>query len=377
MIRDGIFHDSASDIRLVYAPLEDYDTTIDDDDDHDNSDEEKEDLPIKIENHAEQSLGNNGVDFSDPAVSISIDLETDSSSTHPRKRTRLSDSNSNSHFFDYVPSFFPRFPNGISSFSSSSAVSVIGESTPPLKSLPSPSPPPALPQTHSPEAEGPTTETSQLQNGVRVHLPVRQPSPALPTLASASSSYLASIPYENSSLANTPEWRFPKPASSMHLNNSVPMSTIPSLLSSYSYLQSSSLSASGALTSNPLHHSLAMMMVGLSSRAYSPAPTIFGTSSVNTCIPRRVAFLPAHAVSLDKNGKPILNSAAPPIPTTLPLPPPEWHARSVASPVAYVEPTTMQGSRIPILARNILSVSPTICYLALRTNVIPPHSIRF
>ncbi|GJJ13966.1 hypothetical protein Clacol_008223 [Clathrus columnatus] len=357
-IRDGSYYDPSNDIPLVYAPF----------DEEDISDDEAANQPIKTEEYPEyylQPLTRNAenkdifdVEHLASSVFPILSPEEPGSQSPPHKRTRLP---SNSDLPDYIPNFFPPFPIDPQIPNSS----LPRELTPPMPTLV------ALQQnTKDHPSSQPVesrTQVSEFRNDFKSHLPVRQPSPALPASTSTTSSYLTNIPYEQSSLANTPEWRLPKAAAPVTLTSS--SSSISALLSSYSYLQSSSLSAVDVLSPNPLRHGLSMMLVGLSSRAYSPAATLFGSSVVNTCgpIPRRAAPLPAQAIPLDKNGKPIISSSI----HTLPLPPPEWHARSVAGPIAYAEPTTTQGSRIPLLARGTLPHS----VLTKSTRLVAPSPL--
>ena len=93
---------------------------------------------------------------------------------------------------------------------------------------------------------------------------VRPQSPPLPA-SSTSSSYVTSVPYEHSSLSSVPEWHLPK--APIHISMPAVSSTLPALLSSHSYLQSSSLSAPSLQPPNPLRYGLAMMLLGVSSRA--------------------------------------------------------------------------------------------------------------
>ncbi|KAF8512095.1 hypothetical protein BU17DRAFT_54245 [Hysterangium stoloniferum] len=252
---------------------------------------------------------------------------------HTRKRLR----SSNWKPPDHVPDFLPPFPGH------------------------------ALSPQVSPQLETASLiEKPSIPGPQRLSEHVRSLSPALPASSSNISSYHTAIPYEHSSLSSIPEWHLPKiPVSTSPLTSP---STLPALLSSHSYLQSSSLSAPSLLPPNPLRHGLAMMLLGLSSRAYSPAATLFASGNTNTCapVPRRVAPVPTHAVPLDKHGKTSFHINAGK--GALPVAPLDWHARSAGGPVAFVEPTSMQGSRVPILARTILSAP----VLGRTTRILPP-----
>ncbi|KIJ47368.1 hypothetical protein M422DRAFT_45895 [Sphaerobolus stellatus SS14] len=197
-------------------------------------------------------------------------------------------------------------------------------------------------------------------------LAVRPPSPPLAASASTSSSYLTSILYEHSSLASVPDWHLPKAPEPAAPTESP--STLPALLTSHQFL---SLSAPSLLPPNPSRHGLAMTLLGLSTRGYSPAATLYGSSTTNACtpLPRRAAPLATHAVPLDKNGKVSFSVNAGK--GALPVPPPDWHARSAGGPVAFTEPTTMQGNRIPLLSRLFLTPS----LLTRATQVLPPSPL--
>lgn len=258
---------------------------------------------------------------------------------------------------EYVPDFLPPFPGVVSSpeessFQQNVEISLDQDSNSANSNLGSKQ---VNSSTLHSEKTGLTPRPALKGDLQRpAQLPVRQPSPALAASSPLSSSYLTAVPYENSSLASVPEWHLPKDPYAVPLTEEP--STLPALLSSHSYLQSVSLSAPSVLPPNPQRHTLSMILLGLSTRAYSPAATLFASSTTNTCIPvpRRAAPLATHAVPLDKHGK--VNFSIHAGKGALPLPPPEWHARSVAGPVAFVQPTLMQGSKIPILARTILSV---------------------
>lgn len=272
---------------------------------------------------------------------------------HVRKRARTS----NWKAPEYIPDFLPPFPGHVASPQGSPLHQPTLLHTepvplymgPPELDLSEPVPMPS-----SSTAPDPLESQLRPEPGRQPELPLRPPSPALPTSTSASSSYVTSVPYEHSSLATVPEWHLPNPPPD--ISHPPSSSTLPALLSSHSYLQSSSLSAPSLQPPNPLRHSLAMMLLGVSSRAYSPAATLFASSNTNTCtpLPRRAAPLAAHAIPLDKSGRANFDSG--PKRGMLPVPPAEWHSRSAAGPVAIVDITAVQGSRIPTLARTLLPV---------------------
>ncbi|KAF8583426.1 hypothetical protein K439DRAFT_1412174 [Ramaria rubella] len=273
---------------------------------------------------------------------------------HARKRARTSNWKPPEH----IPDFLPPFPGHAASpqLSPTQETAVLRTESTSLRIEPKESltaVPLSIPLASTAHAP-PLMFHAEAKPQHQSQRPLRPPSPSLPTSSSNSSSYLTSIPYELSSLSSVPEWHLPKaPPTTSPL---AVTSTLPALLSSHSYLQSSSLTAPALQPPNPLRHGLAMMLLGLSSRAYSPAATLFASSSINTCapLPHRAAPLATHAVPLDKSGKANFSLGAQK--GMLPVPPPEWHARSAGGPVAIVDTTAVQGSRIPTLARTVLSV---------------------
>ncbi|KAF8480695.1 hypothetical protein JB92DRAFT_3149286, partial [Gautieria morchelliformis] len=368
-VSEGLKQDHSDAMQLVYAPIPDGDVAWASEDEDEGQaladlDMVLEATPMSI-HEKDMSVSFDAARSSEPHADLSSPHLPPSpiSPPHARKRARTSNWKPPEH----IPDFLPPFPGHVVSPPPSplhETVTLHGEPTqsneeataPHLAARVSISP---ASITLTPLKPDPKSELDSQ--------PVNRPSsPPLPASSTTSSSYFTSVPYEHSSLASAPEWHLPKPLP--HLSSLPVSSTLPALLSSHSYLQSSSLSAPTLQPPNPLRHSLAMMLLGLSSRAYSPAATLFASSNTNTCapVPHRAVPLPAHAIPLDKNGKANFNIS--PQKGILPVPPPEWHARSVAGPVALVNSTTVQGSRIPTLARTMLS--PPV--IARTTRLIPP-----
>lgn len=361
-LSEGIKQDHSDAIQLVYAPIPDVDALWSSGEDEAQISFRQIDIDMAVEENAEsthekdEDMNVDGTRSSEPYAGVSSPHLPPSpvSPPHARKRARTS----NWKAPDYIPDFLPPFPGHVVSPPLSpchDTAILLAEPASPnnetkLTHLLAPVSMPSPLTTLAP-SKPPLRSETQLEPQPRI----RSPSP--PLAASAiTSSYLTSVQYEHSTLSATPEWHLPKPPP--HFTPPV-ASTLPALLSSHSYLQSSSLSAPALQPPNPLRHGLAMMLLGISSRAYSPAATLFASNNTNTCapLPRRAAPLAAYAVALDKNGKASFNIN--PSKGALPVPPTEWHARSVAGPVAIVDSTTVQGSRIPTLARTMLSVSDT------------------
>lgn len=360
-VSEGLKQDHSDAIPLVYAPIPaDVSWTSGDEDNAQTTDTQVDLDMVDIDETAgsrlvkETEMTFDATRLSEPQPDLSSPHLPPSPVSPPyaRKRARTSNWKAPEHIPDFLPPFpghaesappsplqqtaaFQAEPT-LSSNSESKESHIVG----PVSSITSL----ALSKSHPPQSE------SQLQPQTMV----RSPSPSLPA-SSMTSSYLTAVPYEHSSLSSVAEWHLPQPAP--HVSPPAASSTLPALISSHSYLQSSSLSAPSLQPPNPLRHGLAMMLLGISSRAYSPAATLFASSNTNTCapLPRHAAPLATHAVALDKNGKASFSIVT--HKSTLPVPPPEWHARNAAGPVAIVDSTTMQGSRIPTLARTMLSVS--------------------
>lgn len=364
-ISEGLKQDHTDGMQLVYAPIPDVDLSwLSGDEDEGQESETQVDIGMVEENAGLMHEKELDVDF-DAIRSSEVHGDLSSphlppspvSPPHARKRARTSNWNPP----DHIPDFLPPFPGHVvspppsplqetamlheeptSSSNEAKAAQLV-----PLASIPSST---TLTSLKQPKRE-PLLEPQSI---------VRPPSPPLPAASTSSSSYLTAVPYEHSSLSSAPEWHLPKPPP--HVSAPAVSSTLPALLSSHSYLQSSSLSTPSLQPPNPLRHGLAMMLLGVSSRAYSPAATLFASGNTNTCapMPRRAAPLATHAVVLDKNGKVNFNIGTQK--GALPVPPPECHARSVAGPIAIVDSTTVQGSRIPTLARTVLSVSDMVTF---------------
>lgn len=163
--------------------------------------------------------------------------------------------------------------------------------------------------------------------------------PPLPTTSTAD--YRSSIPYEQSSLAEVPEWHLPEPLAvepaptrqSSHL----------ALLTAYHFLLSDP-NAVPAPSSNPARHKLAMQFRDLLAESAVPPDSIFSLS--DPPFPRIRAPLPSHARAVDPALRDALTREFPPAATRPAVP-----AAPLSSSMSF------HSSRLPLLSRTAVSVS--------------------
>jgi hypothetical protein len=208
-------------------------------------------------------------------------------------------------------------------------------------------------------------------------LPVKVEKPLLPipsavTLPS-SSDYLTREPYDQSSLASVPEWHLPNappipPAKSSRLTTP---QTEPALIAAYHHILTHA-PAANASTQNPARHKVVMALLSHAQNnpRWDPPDTLF--SSIAPCPPRVAVMTPTFPIPISKTppapveNKPVKLEDKDREPRFPPIP---------GKPVSYIERlsplVSHQGSRIPDLARSVLSVSIVFgcaCELPTRFN---------
>jgi hypothetical protein len=263
-------------------------------------------------------------------------------SSPSRKRPRLSNWDPPSH----IPDFLPPFP--------------------------------VIPSEHANEMEQVAPESPQLPP---VQLPParidKPPSPipqSVPTTSSSASDYLTCVPYNQSTLSSVPEWHLPSAIPPVHPSQQqqqvakpsrlVTPQTEPSLIAAYHHILTHPPSANQN-ASNPARHKVAMALLSHAQKnpRWDPPDTLF--SSTAPCAPRVAAMSPTCPVPIGKpttanvgeNSKLIIEEkdgkgVEPKFPVTM------------GKPVSYIERLSplisQQASRIPELARHVLSVSVII-----------------
>ena len=207
--------------------------------------------------------------------------------------------------------------------------------------------------------------------------PVQADQPATPPLqaqvstASSSADYLTAIPYEQSSLASMPAWHLPVPPPSeefgpptstkSHSQPGLPQIQ-PALLGAYHHLLTHPPSSKVG-TVNPARYRVALALVEQSEKhnRWDVPTTLFGSTAANP--PRVAPMPPSYAMAIgkgpgtgsgsgtpegdgkDKGGKEEDKRPLPGAP-----------ARTIAPSERIVPSISRQGSRIPKLARHVLSV---------------------
>jgi hypothetical protein len=252
-------------------------------------------------------------------------------SSPTRKRPRTLDWKPPLH----VPDFLPPFPNVLDSTAQS----------------------PVTPLPHVPPVPPP----------VRVEKP---PSPIpQPVTSTLSSDYLARVPYSQSTLSSVPEWHLPSPLPPTHPSTQVKPSrlvtpqTEPALIAAYHHILTHPPTVNGN-SPNPARHKVAMALLSSAQNnpRWVPPDTLF--SSTSPCVPRLTGVSPTFPVPNNKpphtlpDNKPVKVEDKDKELLKLPV--------TLGRPVSYVERLSplisQQASRIPELARNVLSVSDIFCY---------------
>nr|VWO95850.1 Sensor protein zRas [Ganoderma boninense] len=222
----------------------------------------------------------------------------------------------------------------------------------------------------SPHPIAPNDPTG-LANGigsVKAERPATPPLQAQVSTASSSADYLTVIPYEQSSLAAMPSWHLPThpPESELgssansHSQLSLPQIQ-PALLTAYHHLLTNPPSSKVG-TVNPARYRVALALVEQSEKhnRWDAPTTLFGSTAANP--PRVAPMPPSYAMAIgkgsgtgsgagtpesegkDKGGKEEEKRPLPGAP-----------ARTVAPSERIVPSISRQGSRIPKLARHVLS----------------------
>ena len=261
------------------------------------------------------------------------------SSSPPRKRQRTASWNAPNH----IPDFLPPFPAD-------------GEPQ----------------RLGSPHPIAPNDSAGLVNNAgsVKAERPATPPLQAQVSTASSSADYLAVIPYEQSSLASIPVWHLPVPPPSdefrlsttkSHFQPNLPQIQ-PALLGAYHHLLTHPPSLKVG-TVNPARYRVALALVEQSEKhnRWDVPTTLFGNTAANP--PRVTPMPPSYAMAIgkgpgtgsgagtpegegnDKSGKEEDKRPLPGAP-----------ARTIAPSERIVPSISRQGSRIPKLARHVLSV---------------------
>ena len=204
---------------------------------------------------------------------------------------------------------------------------------------------------------------------VKVERPATPPLQAQVSTASSSADYLTVIPYEQSSLASLPAWHLPSHPpqdESGFLARSQAQTAIPqvqpALLGAYHHLLTHPPPAKvGAV--NPARYRVALALVQESEKCsrWDAPTTLFGSTAPNP--PRVAPMPPSYAMPIAKGPGGTIGSGTPdgdgkdkggkeeekrPLPGA--------PARTIAPTDRIVPSLSRQGSRIPKLARHVLSV---------------------
>jgi hypothetical protein len=207
---------------------------------------------------------------------------------------------------------------------------------------------------------------------VRIDKPPSPIPQSVPTTSSSASDYLTRVPYNQSTLSSVPEWHLPSAIPPVHPSQQqqqvaqpsrlVTPQTEPSLIAAYHHILTHPPSANQN-ASNPARHKVAMALLSHAQKnpRWDPPDTLF--SSTAPCAPRVAAMSPTCPVPIGKpttanageNSKLIIEEKVEPkFPVTM------------GKPVSYIERLSplisQQASRIPELARHVLSVSVIILY---------------
>jgi hypothetical protein len=186
--------------------------------------------------------------------------------------------------------------------------------------------------------------------------------PALQASTQASAAdYTTPVHYEASSLRDVPEWHLPQPPLSrttvpkQQLGLATPQ-TQPSLLAAYHHVLTHPPAKNAVPAANPSRHRIALGLIEQSERQprWEPPDTLFGSSvppmpQVARSAPTFPMAItkppnsPRHELASDSGGKDKL-----PLPTV--------QNRSLIGSQRIVPLITQQGSRIPDISRNILTV---------------------
>ena len=261
-----------------------------------------------------------------PTPPLPLSPVSNPSSPPPRKRARTAAWSPPEH----VPDFLPPFP---------------AEQEPPRAASPHPTAPGdplALPGVLV-KQERPTTPPLQVQVST----------------TSSSADYHTIVPYDQSSLANVPAWHLPaRPPMDDTSNTQTPiLQTQPALLAAYHHLLTNPPS-SRVTAVNPARYRVALALIQhteKNSRWDAPA-TLYGGTAPN--LPRVSTITPSYAIPIVKG--PGSGAGTPDGSTSgkdeekrpLPSAPP----RTIAVAERIVPSIVRQDSRIPQLARHVLSV---------------------
>ena len=324
-LADGRKQDRDDVIPLVYAPMP---LVVDesDNDEDENGDEDEELMDLDVDDApSDGMIIDSPMDWRRPPTLLPMPL---SPSFLARKRPRTLNWQPPPH----IPDFLPPFPR---------VVDIAAQ--PPIL------PPPPVPP---------------IQPPVRIEKP---PSPIPQSVASTSSSdYLTRVPYNQSTLSAVPEWHLPSSCPPAHpLVQMKPscLATPPtesSLITAYHHILTHP-PTTNSNSPNPSRHKVAMALLAYAQNSprWDPPDTIF--SSTSPCVPRTLGTSPTFPILVGKapsvlDNKPIRiedDDKDPKFPITL------------GRPVSFVErlspSISQQASRIPQLARHVLSVGLLFC----------------
>ena len=267
------------------------------------------------------------------------------SSSPPRKRKRTASWSSP----DHIPDFLPPFP---------------ADGEPQRVSSP------------HPIAPNDPVGLANHNGSVKAERPATPPLQAQVSTASSSADYLTVIPYEQSSLASMPAWHLPAHppfgelglSTKSHSQTNLPQIQ-PALLGAYHHLLTHPPSIKVG-TVNPARYRVALALVEQSEKQnrWDAPTTLFGSTAANP--PRVAPMPPSYAMAIgkgpgtgsglgtpegdgkDKGGKEEEKRPLPGAP-----------GRTIAPSERIVPSISRQGSRIPKLARHVLSVRSSKCLI--------------